>query len=87
MDRRRLRRVVPLALAVTQGAAELVAVALGLAVGTAYSVPPLRLKRFPALASLSITFVRSLVVNLGVWLHFSHDARRRLGDPPRACGR
>src|SRR3954470_12028370 len=64
--------VVPLVLAVTQGAAELVAVALGLAIGTAYSVPPLRLKRFPALASLSITFVRSLVVNLGVWLHFSH---------------
>jgi homogentisate phytyltransferase/homogentisate geranylgeranyltransferase len=64
--------VVPLGLAVTQGAAELVAVALGLAIGTAYSVPPLRLKRFPALASLSITFVRSLVVNLGVWLHFSH---------------
>jgi len=63
---------VPLVLAVTQGAAELAAVALGLAVGTAYSVPPLRLKRFPALASLSITFVRSLVVNLGVWLHFSH---------------
>jgi homogentisate phytyltransferase/homogentisate geranylgeranyltransferase len=34
-------------------------------------VPPLRLKRFPALASLSITFVRAAVVNLGVWLHFS----------------
>ena len=64
--------VVPVVLAVTQGAAELVAVALGLGIGTAYSVPPLRLKRFPALASLSITFVRSLVVNLGVWLHFSH---------------
>jgi homogentisate phytyltransferase/homogentisate geranylgeranyltransferase len=63
--------VVPLALAVSQGAAELVAVALGLAIGTAYSVPPLRLKRFPALASLSITFVRSVVVNVGVWLHFS----------------
>jgi homogentisate phytyltransferase/homogentisate geranylgeranyltransferase len=63
---------VPVALAITQGAAELVAVGIGLAVGTAYSVPPLRLKRFPALASLSITFVRSLVVNLGVWLHFSH---------------
>jgi len=63
--------VVPLVLAITQGAVELVAVALGLAVGTAYSVPPLRLKRFPALASLSITFVRSVVVNVGVWLHFS----------------
>src|SRR3954466_7434819 len=64
--------VVPLVLAVTQGVAELVAVALGLAIGTAYSVPPLRLKRFPALASLSITFVRAVVVNVGVWLHFSH---------------
>src|SRR5919202_4303578 len=64
--------IVPLVLAVTQGVAELVAVALGLAIGTAYSVPPLRLKRFPALASLSITFVRAAVVNLGVWLHFSH---------------
>jgi len=50
--------VIPLVLAVTQGVAELVAVALGLAIGTAYSVPPLRLKRFPVLASLSITFVR-----------------------------
>jgi homogentisate phytyltransferase/homogentisate geranylgeranyltransferase len=67
-----LSAVVPLVLAVTQGAVELVAVAVGLAIGTAYSVPPLRLKRFPALASLSITFVRSVVVNVGVWLHFSH---------------
>ena len=64
--------VVPLVLAVTQGAVELVAVAAGLAIGTAYSVPPVRLKRFPALASLSITFVRSVVVNVGVWIHFSH---------------
>jgi homogentisate phytyltransferase / homogentisate geranylgeranyltransferase len=66
-----LSAVIPVILAVTQGVPELVAVALGLAIGTAYSVPPLRLKRFPALASLSITFVRSLVVNVGVWLHFS----------------
>src|SRR5690349_16451229 len=64
--------VVPLALAATQGVAVLVAVALGLAIGTAYSVPPLRLKRHPALASLSITFVRAAIVNIGVWLHFSH---------------
>ncbi len=68
--------VVPVVLALTQGAVELVAVLAGLAVGTAYSCPPLRLKRFPALASLSITAVRSLVVNLGVALHFT----RSLGD-------
>jgi homogentisate phytyltransferase/homogentisate geranylgeranyltransferase len=40
-------------------------------VGTAYSLPPLRLKRFPLLASLSITGVRAIVVNLGVALHFT----------------
>jgi homogentisate phytyltransferase / homogentisate geranylgeranyltransferase len=56
-------------MAVTQGAAELVAVSVALAIGWAYSCPPLRLKRYPALAAGSITFVRSLVVNLGVWLH------------------
>ncbi|HKH16349.1 MAG TPA: homogentisate phytyltransferase [Solirubrobacteraceae bacterium] len=68
--------IVPVVLALTQGPVELVAVLAGLAVGTAYSCPPLRLKRFPALASLSITAVRSLVVNLGVALHFT----RSLGD-------
>jgi homogentisate phytyltransferase/homogentisate geranylgeranyltransferase len=68
--------VIPCVLALTQGAVELVAVAAGLAVGTAYSSPPLRLKRYPALACLSITAVRSVVVNLGVSLHFM----RSLGD-------
>jgi homogentisate phytyltransferase / homogentisate geranylgeranyltransferase len=58
-------------LALTQGAIETVAVLAGLVVGTAYSTPPLRLKRFPVLASLSISGVRSVVVNLGVYAHFS----------------
>jgi homogentisate phytyltransferase / homogentisate geranylgeranyltransferase len=61
--------VVPVAMAVTQGVAELVAVIAALGIGWAYSCPPLRLKRYPALAAGSITFVRSVVVNLGVWLH------------------
>jgi homogentisate phytyltransferase / homogentisate geranylgeranyltransferase len=61
--------LVPVAMAVTQGVTELVAVTVALAIGWAYSCPPLRLKRFPALAAGSITFVRSVVVNLGVWLH------------------
>ena len=58
-------------LAVTQGLEETVAVLVGIVVGTAYSTPPLRLKRFPVLASLSISGVRSIVVNLGVYAHFS----------------
>jgi homogentisate phytyltransferase/homogentisate geranylgeranyltransferase len=63
----------PLALAVTQGAFETAAVAAGLAVGALYSLPPFRLKRFPVAASLCITGVRSLVVNLGIYWHFTGD--------------
>jgi homogentisate phytyltransferase/homogentisate geranylgeranyltransferase len=63
--------VVPLVLAATQGWVELTAVALALLVGAAYSVEPLRLKRWPVLAALSISGVRAVVVNLGVALHFT----------------
>ena len=64
---------IPLAMALTQGVVETVAVAAGLAVGALYSLPPFRLKRFPVAASLCITGVRSLVVNLGVYWHFAGD--------------
>jgi homogentisate phytyltransferase / homogentisate geranylgeranyltransferase len=64
---------IPLAMAVTQGWVETVAVAGGLAVGALYSLPPFRLKRFPVAASLCITGVRSVVVNLGVYWHFAGD--------------
>jgi homogentisate phytyltransferase / homogentisate geranylgeranyltransferase len=65
--------VLPLAMALTQGAAETAFVAAGLAVGALYSLPPARLKRFPLAASLCITGVRSIVVNLGVYYHFAQD--------------
>ena len=58
-------------LAVSQGTEETVAVLAGLVVGTAYSTPPVRLKRYPLAASLCISGVRSIVVNLGVYAHFS----------------
>jgi homogentisate phytyltransferase/homogentisate geranylgeranyltransferase len=63
--------VVPVVLAITQGVVETVAVLVALAVGAAYSCPPLRLKRFPAVAAGCISLVRALVVNLGVCLHFT----------------
>ncbi|HEY3187363.1 MAG TPA: homogentisate phytyltransferase, partial [Solirubrobacteraceae bacterium] len=63
--------VVPVVLALTQGAVELVSVTAAIAIGAAYSCPPLRLKRYPAVAALSITLVRTVIVNLGVWLHFA----------------
>jgi homogentisate phytyltransferase/homogentisate geranylgeranyltransferase len=62
---------VPLALALTQRWVEIAAVLLALAVGAAYSLPPVRLKRRPVAASLCIAGVRAAVVNLGVAAHFS----------------
>jgi homogentisate phytyltransferase / homogentisate geranylgeranyltransferase len=60
-----------LALALTQGWVELAAVGAALALGTAYSAPPLRLKRYPTAAAASISLVRACVVNIGVYLHFA----------------
>jgi homogentisate phytyltransferase/homogentisate geranylgeranyltransferase len=62
---------IPVALALTQGWLELAAVLAALAIGAAYSLPPVRLKRHPVAASLCIAGVRSAVVNLGVAAHFS----------------
>jgi homogentisate phytyltransferase / homogentisate geranylgeranyltransferase len=62
---------IPLALALTQGALETAAVAVALAVGAAYSLPPVRLKRFPVVAAFCISLVRSIAVNLGMYGHFA----------------
>lgn len=67
----------PLLMALTQGTGETIAVAVALAVGALYSLPPTRLKRFPVAASLCISGVRSLAVNLGVYWHFAHH----IADP------
>ena len=63
--------VVPVVLALTQGALETAAVVGALAVGAAYSLPPVRLKRFPVVAALCISGVRAVAVNLGMYGHFS----------------
>jgi homogentisate phytyltransferase / homogentisate geranylgeranyltransferase len=49
----------------------LLMVGVSLAIGTAYSLPPIRLKRFPVWAALCIFLVRGVVVNLGLFFHFS----------------
>lgn len=46
-------------------------VGISLAIGTAYSLPPIRLKRFPFWAALCIFSVRGAIVNLGLFLHFN----------------
>ena len=57
-------------------------VGISLAIGTAYSLPPIRLKRFPFWAALCIFSVRGAIVNLGLFLHFSSVLRRSEFIPP-----
>ena len=45
-------------------------VAVSLIIGTAYSIPPVRLKRFPFWAAFCILTVRGVIVNIGLFLHY-----------------
>jgi len=69
--------VLALLLAAWGGPWLLATVGLSLMIGTAYSMPPIRLKRFPVWASLCIFTVRGAIVNLGLFLYF----RRALSLP------
>lgn len=62
--------VLSLAIAVALGRYLLWTVLLSLLLGTAYSLPPLRLKRFHFWAAFCIIAVRGLIVNLLLFLHF-----------------
>lgn len=72
-----------LLLALVQGPFLFATVGISLAIGTAYSLPPIRLKRFPFWAALCIFSVRGVIVNLGLFLHFNQlfDAFARI--PPQ----
>ena len=59
-------------LAAVQGPILLTTVGLSMAIGTVYSLPPLRLKRFPFWAALCIFGVRGVIINLGFFTHFRH---------------
>jgi homogentisate phytyltransferase/homogentisate geranylgeranyltransferase len=60
----------------------LLMVGISLAIGTAYSLPPIRLKRFPFWAALCIFSVRGAIVNLGLFLHFSDRLVQSISFPP-----
>lgn len=61
---------IAIAIALTQGPFLIITIGTSLLIGTAYSLPPIRLKRFPVLASLCIFGVRGLIVNLGLFAHY-----------------
>jgi homogentisate phytyltransferase/homogentisate geranylgeranyltransferase len=49
----------------------LMTVGISLLIGTAYSLPPVRLKRFPFWAAFCIFTVRGVIVNLGLFRHYN----------------
>ncbi|WP_019501379.1 homogentisate phytyltransferase [Pseudanabaena sp. PCC 6802] len=65
------------AIATWQGVFLALTVIVSLLIGTAYSLPPIRLKRFPFWASLCIFVVRGVVINLGLFLHFDRVLNQR----------
>jgi homogentisate phytyltransferase/homogentisate geranylgeranyltransferase len=60
-----------LLLSVLQGKFLVATVWTSVLIGTCYSLPPVRLKRFPIWAALCIFSVRGAIVNLGLFLHFN----------------
>lgn len=52
-------------------------VAVSLLIGTAYSLPPIRLKRFPLWAAFCILTVRGVIVNIGLFLHYGNKLNGR----------
>jgi homogentisate phytyltransferase/homogentisate geranylgeranyltransferase len=68
--------ILALLLSLFQGPFLAATVWISLAIGTAYSLPPIRLKRFPFWAALCIFTVRGVVVNLGLFSHLQWVATR-----------
>ncbi|MBP6786038.1 MAG: homogentisate phytyltransferase [Candidatus Promineofilum sp.] len=71
-----------LLLAASQGPVLALTLGLVMLIGTAYSLPPLRLKARPVLAALSIALARGVIATLGVYVHFARGA----AVPPLVAG-
>ena len=52
-------------------------VAVSLLLGTIYSTPPIRLKRYPFWAAFCILTVRGIIVNIGLFLHYGDKLEGR----------
>jgi homogentisate phytyltransferase / homogentisate geranylgeranyltransferase len=67
-----------IAIALSQGVFLLATIISSLIIGTTYSLPPIRLKRFPFWASVCIFVVRGVIVNLGLFLHFNRQTNQNI---------
>lgn len=77
-----LTGIAALFLSLWQGPYLALTVLLSAAIGTAYSLPPIRLKRFPMAAAFCIYGVRGLVVNLGLYAYFRSLSQASVQYPP-----
>ena len=78
--------ILSLAIAACLGTWLLRTVILSLAIGTAYSLPPIRFKQYPLLAAFCILTVRGCIVNLGLFLHFNRVFNRYGCRPTQYLG-
>ena len=69
--------ILALAIASLSGVWLFATVAISLMIGTAYSVPPIRLKQFPFWAAFCILTVRGIIVNIGLFLHYGNKLNGR----------
>jgi homogentisate phytyltransferase / homogentisate geranylgeranyltransferase len=60
----------------------LATVLISIILGTAYSAPPIRLKRFSLMAAFCILAVRGFVVNMGLFTYFNQSLTQVLSFPP-----
>jgi len=75
--------LISLLIALREGFFLTLTVILSLLIGTAYSLPPLRLKRFHLWAAACIFTVRGVVVNLFLFLHFNRQLSGAVDIPPQ----
>lgn len=68
---------------ISQNVFLMLTVIVSIIIGTAYSLPPVRLKRYPFWASMCILVVRGAIVNLGLYLYFSTQLGLGLVIPAR----
>jgi homogentisate phytyltransferase/homogentisate geranylgeranyltransferase len=75
--------VVALGVALWRSVYVMIVIGSIMAIGTAYSLPPLKFKRHHLGAAMAITIVRGLLVNLGLHAHFVNELTGSLGIFPQ----
>src|SRR5690606_31831193 len=74
--------LISIILGIVEGGYLLATLLISILIGSLYSLPPFRLKRFHFWAAFCIIAIRGLVVNLLIYLHFSDQIQGNAKLPP-----